>query len=216
MISTQTIEETKRFIKHKYSDEGTGHDWWHIYRVWQMSVNICEEENGDPGIVQMAALLHEIADHKLVSNQNLAILDAEEQLLAQNLTSDQVNDILHIITNISYKGAGIADQMQTLEGKIVQDADRLDALGAIGIARTFAYGGSKNRLLYDPQINPVKHDSFEEYKKSDSPTINHFYEKLLLLKDRMHTVTARKIAEQRHQFMEVYLQQFYAEWQGSI
>ncbi len=204
------LDETENFVKKLFENEGTGHDWWHIFRVRNLALKIAEKEGGDRFLIEMATLLHDVDDWKINSEQNsgkvegwLESMDFDEKIISQ---------ILSIIDEVSYKGAGVETKASTLEAKIVQDADRLDAMGAIGIARTFAYGGSKSTLIYHPEIHPEKHSDFETYKKSKGPTINHFYEKLLLLKDRLNTPTAKKIAEKRHRFMEVYLKQFFAEW----
>lgn len=214
MSTHAVIEKAKNYIRGRFSGEGTGHDWWHIYRVWKMAAKIAETEKAHVLTVELAALFHEIADHKLAEQPAHELNLAETLLTSWGIEPRQVKRVIHIVENVSFKGAGVRDSMKSLEGKIVQDADRLDAIGAIGIARTFAYGGSKKRLLHDPEQLPLKHESFEEYKNSASPTINHFYEKLLLLKDRMHTLTARKIAEKRHLFMGKYLEEFYQEWDG--
>jgi uncharacterized protein len=195
------------------SDEGSGHDWWHVYRVWQMAQRLGALEGADDGVVQLAALLHDLGDHKFHGGDaSVGPRMAREWLAQQRAPDDVIEHVAEIIRDLSFKGAGVETPMRTLEGRVVQDADRLDAIGAVGVARTFAYGGHKNRLMYDPNIPPQMHGSFEAYKSSTAPTINHFYEKLLLLKDRMNTDAARQIAESRHQFMEAFLTQFYAEW----
>ena len=209
-IDNSIIKQTEDLVKSKFQYEGSGHDWWHILRVRNLAVKIAIEENADKFTVELAALLHDIADHKLWEKPEEGI-ELAEQWLRQTDTKNQ-EDIIYIIRNISFKGSHVEENRLPLEGKIVQDADRLDALGAIGIARAFSYGGSKGRLIYDPGIPPVKHHSFTEYKNSKAPTINHFYEKLLLLKKRLHTQTARQMAQERHQFMVSFLDQFYKEW----
>lgn len=207
------IQSLAIVVKERFNGESGGHDWWHIYRVWQLSKRIAESENADIFVVELAALLHDVADWKYNDGDEYAGGKAARYILSEYSLSDQITDhVVEIIDTLSFKGAGVDTTMKTIEGKIVQDADRLDAIGAIGIARTFAYGGMKGRGIYDPEIKPFLHDSFETYKKSDSPTINHFYEKLLLLKDRMNTQTAREIAIERHQFMEQFLSQFFREW----
>ncbi|MFZ5552832.1 MAG: HD domain-containing protein [Bacteroidota bacterium] len=209
------IDKTISMIREKFSGEGTGHDWWHIQRVVEVSAAIAKEENADLFIVQMGALLHDIADHKFHNNDHtIGPEKAKEWMAGCGMNEDEMEPVLNIVKEISFKGAKVATPMSSKEGEIVQDADRLDALGAIGIARAFAYGGSKNREIYNPESEPVLHTSFEEYKNAGGNTIGHFYEKLLLLKDRMNTATGKKIAEQRHLFMENYLEQFYAEWKG--
>ena len=195
--------------------EGSGHDWWHVYRVWKNAIHIGKQESVDIFVVELAALLHDVADWKFHNgNDEIGPQVAKEWLESLGVSVDTVSHVCQIIKDISFKGAGVVTAMKTTEGMVVQDADRLDALGAIGIARTFAYGGSKNREMYNPDINPEMHASFEQYKKSQGTSINHFYEKLLLLKELMNTATARQIAEKRHAVMEDYLQQFYDEWEG--
>jgi uncharacterized protein len=211
----KTIATTAAYVQELLSGEGSGHDWWHIYRVWNNARSIAANENADLYIVELAALLHDIGDHKFHNgDETVGPRLAREWLEQHEVPDEVVGHICDIIKDLSYKGAGTSSVMKTIEGCIVQDADRLDAIGAIGIARAFAYGGHKSRELYNPLIKPELHNSFEQYKASTAPTINHFYEKLLLLKDRMHTDTARKLAEERHQYMEVFLKQFYAEWEG--
>ena len=204
------ISEIKDLVKEKFEHEGTGHDWWHIFRVWQLSAKIADTEKADKFIVELAALLHDIADHKLWKDPEEGIRLANQWLMERNV--EHREEILFIIKNISFKGAKVIEEELTLEGQIVQDADRIDALGAIGIARAFSYGGSKGRLIFDPDLPSESHDSFEAYKNSQGPTINHFYEKLLLLKHRMNTETGKQLAMERHQFMLSFLDQFYKEW----
>ncbi|GAB3195654.1 uncharacterized protein ABID22_001559 [Pontibacter aydingkolensis] len=210
------IHETAAYVKQLLSGEGSGHDWWHIFRVWKNAQSIAREEQGaNLFIVELAALLHDIGDHKFHNgDETVGPRMAREWLEKCTLPASDIQHVCTIIQELSFKGAGTSSAMQSIEGRIVQDADRLDAIGAIGIARTFAYGGHKNRELYNPEVKPVLHDSFEAYKSSTAPTINHFYEKLLLLKDRMHTNTAKKMAQQRHEYMENFLEQFYKEWEG--
>jgi len=209
------INQISNEIKERFSGEGTGHDWWHIYRVWRMSRNLAGQyDEADDSVVELAALTHDMADHKLMEKPEVGEKAIQELLRKHEVLEEDIHHVLYISRNISFKGAKVEEQMSTLEGKIVQDADRLDAIGAIGIARTFAYGGSKHHELYNPEIPVEKHDNFEAYKKSKAPTINHFYEKLLLLKDRLNTEAARKIAEERHRFMEEFLERFYDEWEG--
>ena len=206
------VTQTENYIKRHFEKDGSGHDWWHIYRVRNLALKIAETEGGDVFIVEMAALLHDLDDWKLTSDNNE--LKTQNWLKAQNVDSESAHRILEIIEQLSFKGAKVETKAISLEAKIVQDADRLDAIGAIGIARTFAYGGNKNRLIYHPGVKPEMHESFEAYKKTSAPTINHFYEKLLLLKERMNTKTAIKIAEKRHRFMLEFLEQFFGEWDG--
>ena len=211
------IDETAHYVRKQLEGEGSGHDWWHIFRVWKNARYIASQEKGaDLFVVELAALLHDIGDHKFHNgDETVGPRIVREWLEKQSLDEALVTSVCDIVSGLSYKGAGTSSAMPTLEGRIVQDADRLDAIGAIGIARTFAYGGHKGRELYNPAVAPVLHHNFEAYKSSTAPTINHFYEKLLLLKDRMHTATARALAEKRHQYMEEFLNQFYAEWDAN-
>lgn len=218
MISKPTIiRKTKEYVRQTLEKEGSGHDWWHVYRVHKMAVNIAKKETADIFVVELAALLHDIADWKF-NNGDLKAGSrvARKWLEKLDLDEEIIKHICEIIEQTSFKGAGVKFQMKSKEGMIVQDADRLDAIGAIGIARTFAYGGYKNREIYNPDTKPQFHETFEQYKSSNSPTINHFYEKLLLLKDLMNTETAKKIAEERHKYMETYLERFYKEWEGKL
>lgn len=211
----EIVQKTANFIEKKFEGEGTGHDWQHIYRVWKSAENIAKGEQCDSYIVALAALLHDIADHKFYDGD---LLEGSRQtktwLKEAGADENTIEKVADIVKRVSYKGANVKDDMPSIEGQIVQDADRLDAIGAIGIARAFAYGGSKHRSLYDPKEVYEMHENFEAYHKSESSTIAHFYEKLLLLKDRIHTVTAKKIAQERHQYMELFLEQFYSEWEG--
>ena len=214
MTQSDILQKTADYIKQEFSDDSSGHDWWHIYRVWKNAITICEHEHADSFIVQLAALLHDLDDWKFNAAEDETPLRAKAWLDSLSVDPAITDAVCNIITHISYKGAGVANKMDSLEGFIVQDADRLDAIGAIGIARAFAYGGYKNRPLYDPDSPPQMHATFEQYKNSKSATINHFYEKLLLLKDMMNTPTAKRIAEQRHEVMVQYLRQFMDEWEG--
>ncbi len=214
MNQQEIIQKTVEYIKGEFSDDSSGHDWWHIHRVWRNAVAICEQENADLFIVQLAALLHDLDDWKFNDSDDETPLRARAWLEACSVDIPTADKVCGIITHISFKGAGVENKMNSLEGLIVQDADRLDAIGAIGIGRAFAYGGYKNRMMYDPQSPPQLHASFEEYKNSRSATINHFYEKLLLLKDMLNTPTARRIGEQRHAVMLRFLDQFMNEWEG--
>lgn len=215
MHSGSIVEATREYVQKKLSGEGSGHDWWHVLRVWNNARTIAQKEKADLFVVDLAALLHDIGDHKFHNgDETVGPRLAREWLEQQQVEEKTIEHVCSIIRDLSFKGAGTSSAMPTLEGKVVQDADRLDAIGAMGIARAFAYGGHKNREMYNPNIKPVLHESFEAYKSSTAPTINHFYEKLLLLKDRMHTGTARQMAAQRHQYMEDFLSQFYAEWDG--
>ena len=208
------LQKTAEYIQQEFSDDSSGHDWWHIYRVWKNAITLCEHEGADTFIVQLAALLHDLDDWKFNEAGDETPLRARAWLDSLSTDLSVTDAVCRISTHTSYKGAGVENKMDTLEGFIVQDADRLDAMGAIGIARAFAYGGYKNRPLYDPDSPPQMHQTFEQYKNSKSATINHFYEKLLLLKGMMNTATAKRIAEQRHDIMVQYLDQFMNEWEG--
>jgi uncharacterized protein len=210
------IASTTAYVRGRMSGEGSGHDWWHTYRVWKTALRIAEREKGaDAFVVQLGALLHDIADWKFSGGDEAAGERAARAWLRKaGADAETVERVGRIVGNVSFKGAGVRDTMDTLEGRIVQDADRLDAIGAIGIARAFAYGGYRGRLLYDPAHKPESHMSFGEYKSSSSPSINHFYEKLFLLKGRMHTGTARRIARERDAFMRLYVRRFFREWDG--
>jgi len=209
------LKQTKEYIKNKLSSEGSGHDWWHVYRVWKNAIHIGKHEDVNLFIVQLAALLHDISDWKFNNgDDDVGPKLAREWLEKMQVEENIISHVCEIIKEMSFKGAGVKTPMRTKEGMVVQDADRLDAIGAIGIARAFAYGGYKRREIYNPNIKPELHDSFEKYKSGTSPTINHFYEKLLLLKDLMNTKTAKKIAEERHRFMEQFLDRFFTEWEG--
>ena len=196
------IEKTKEFVKNKLYGEGSGHDWFHL----------ANEEKADNFIVEMTALLHDIDDWKFSNGTKTNTTITEEFLNSVNVDKESINKIITIIKTMSFKGGVVNSTQNTIEGMIVQDADRLDAIGAIGIARTFAYGGSKNRPIYDPNIAPINFTSLEEVKNAENHTINHFYEKLLKLKDLMNTDSAKIIAEKRHKFMEDFLKEFYSEW----
>ena len=211
---SKIIEEVKAEIKKQFEGEGTGHDWWHMVRVVNNALTIGRAENGNLFLIELSAWLHDIGDHKFHKET-----DAQERLITQilddvGLKKEIQKEILAIVASVSYKGAKVDTLPSTLEGQVVQDADRLDAIGAIGIARAFAYGGNKERLLYHPKQPPVMHNDFEAYKNDEGHTVNHFYEKLLLLKERMQTSTGKKMAEDRHVYMESFLSQFYREWEG--
>lgn len=209
------IETTITYVKKELQNAEGGHDWWHIERVWNNAKLISQTESVNSLVVQLAALLHDIADAKFHDGDE-EIGPQKAGLFLKTLAIDQItiDHVEQIIRNISFKGGNFTTSFYSLELAVVQDADRLDAIGAIGIARAFNYGGFKNRELYNPQIAPNLRMSKEEYKKSKAPTINHFYEKLLLLKDRMNTITGKQLAEKRHLFMEQFLEQFYTEWEG--
>ncbi|MCK0123093.1 HD domain-containing protein [Gelidibacter sp. F2691] len=209
------IEKTIAFVKEQLKNAEGGHDWFHIQRVLNNALLIAKTEHVDVFVVQLGALLHDIADSKFHNGvETVGPKVAREFLTKINVDSTIIEHVVNIIENISFKGGNELQKFKSPELDVIQDADRLDALGAIGIARTFNYGGFKNRTLYNPEISPNLAMSKEEYKVSNAPTINHFYEKLLLLKDKMNTKTGRKIALERHEFMEQFLEQFYAEWEG--
>ncbi len=211
----QLIAETVKFVKRTLEGAESGHDWWHIQRVWNNALNILKTEPADQLIVELAALLHDIADSKFHDgNEDIGPQKAGDFLKSHKLNEDTIQQVQQIIRNMSFKASLGKIEFHSKELEIVQDADRLDAIGAIGIARAFTYGGFKNRELYNPEIPPALSMSKEEYKNSTAPTINHFYEKLLLLKDKMNTESGKKIATERHSFMEQYLEQFYKEWDG--
>lgn len=210
------IAATAGHVKAKLSGEGSGHDWFHIERVRRNALRIGRDEGADLFVVELAALLHDIADWKFAGGDDTAgPREARAWLATLGVESAIIEHVCEIIKDLSFKGAGVPAAMRTTEGRVVQDADRLDALGAIGIARAFAYGGHKGSELYNPDVKPELHTTFEQYKRSRGSTINHFHEKLLLLKDRMNTRTARTLAEQRHRVMEEFLDQFLAEWNGA-
>ena len=211
------LEKTKNFVKLRFKGAEGGHDWHHTKRVLANSIHIAKKENANLFVVQLAALLHDIADSKFYKgDETLGPKIASEFLKEHNVDQLSREHIIKIIENVSYKNSlsNTGKSFNSIELQIVQDADRLDAIGAIGIARAFNYGGFKNRELYNPKISPNMTMSKEEYKKSSAPTINHFYEKLLLLKEKMNTSTGKKLAEKRHDFMISYLDQFYQEWEG--
>ena len=213
----QIINNTILFVKNQLAHAEGGHDWFHIERVYKNALLIAEEEECDLTVVKLGALLHDIADSKFHGgDETVGPKTARTFLESQNISEDIILHVIAIIENISFKGGNFEKKFNSKELEIVQDADRLDAIGAIGIARTFNYGGFKNRPLYNPNIQPNLNMSKEEYKNSESPTLNHFYEKLLLLKDKMNTETGKKIAQKRHDFMVHFLAQFYAEWDGEV
>lgn len=207
------ISCTIDFVKEKLHGAEAGHDWFHIERVWKLSKKIAETENCNLEVVELSALLHDIADPKFHGgNETLALKISQDFLENQNVSNAVIEQVLFIIQNISFKNRGEAPKDLPIELKIVQDADRLDAMGAIGIARTFNFGGFKNNLMYHPEIPPKLNMTKEEYKKNEGTTINHFYEKLLLLKDLMNTEKGKELAQERHDFMQKFLDEFYKEW----
>ena len=211
----EQINQTVQFVKHSLSGAETGHDWWHIHRVWNNAKLIGQTETANQFVVELAALLHDIADSKFHDgDEEIGPQRAGDFLKSIQVEESVITHVQQIIRNMSFKASLGEVNFHSKEMEIVQDADRLDAIGAIGIARAFTYGGFKNRELYNPEIPPALNMSKEEYKNSTTPTINHFYEKLLLLKDKMNTDTGSRIAGERHQFMLTYLAQFNNEWNG--
>lgn len=210
------IDQTITYVKKELQNAESGHDWFHIERVYNTSLKIAEQEgDADLTVVKLIALLHDIADSKFhKGDETIGPLKAKEWLTSIGLDQEIITHVVLGIENISFKGGNFEKRFRSKELDIVQDADRLDAIGAIGIARTFNYGGFKNTILHDPNIAPKMNMTKEEYKMNVGTTVNHFYEKLLLLKDLMNTETGKQMAENRHKFMELYLSQFYAEWQG--
>ena len=214
-MNPNLINATIKFVKAELKNAEGGHDWFHIERVYKNALLIAKGESCDILVVELGALLHDIADSKFHNgDESVGPKKARLFLESENVSENTIIHVVNIIDNISFKGGNVVKNFHSLELDIVQDADRLDAIGAIGIARTFNYGGFKNRAIYNPEITPNLSMSKEEYKNSTAPTINHFYEKLLLLKDKMNTKTGKEIAIQRHHFMESFLSQFYAEWDG--
>lgn len=218
MNRQEIIRKTEDFVKETLEGSEAGHDWSHIERVVRNARTIAAIENADPFVVELSALLHDIADSKFHDgNEELGPERSERFLKSLDLPSDIVDHVVNIVRNVSFKNELDPSEekaFDSIELRVLKDADRLDALGAIGVARAFHYGGYKNRPLYDPSIKPVEKQSKEQYKKSKAPTINHFYEKLLLLRDKMNTETGRKMADERHAFMESFLEHFYGEWEG--
>lgn len=215
MTKLEVVKKTREYIKRLMSGEGTGHDWFHIDRVVKNAKLISKKEGGDMFIIELSALLHDIADWKFHDgDMKIGARKTEEWLKKLGVEAKDIQKVVEIVEHISYKGGTNKRVMQSIEGKIVQDADRLDAIGALGIARVFAFGGSMKRAIHDPSIKPKLLKSFEAYKKRTQTSINHFYEKLLLLKNKMNTNTGKQLAQKRHEFMEKYLEQFYSEWDG--
>ncbi len=217
MEQETVIQKTIDFVKEVLSDAEGGHDWWHIFRVWKLSKHIAQTENVNMFIVELGALLHDIADSKFYDgDEEIGPREAREFLSSLNVQEDVIIHVENIISNISFKGGKHTQKFESPEIDVIQDADRLDAVGAIGIARTFNYGGHKGREIYNPEIKPNLNMTKEEYKNSNAPTLNHFYEKLLLLKDKMNTNTGKSMAEHRHKYMEQFLDEFYKEWNGEL
>lgn len=215
-MRNQIIEKTEAFVRNELGEDATGHDWFHVDRVRKNAIHICKnEKQGDPFIIEMAALLHDIPDEKINESVDKGKAKLYSFLQTITLSNEEQAHIIQIIESISYKG-GKKTELESVEAKIVQDADRLDAIGAIGIARVFAYGGKKGQLIYDPNIQVRKEMTEEEYRKGKSTSIHHFYEKLLILKDLLNTDVAKRMAESRHQSMVLFLEQFYREWEGQV
>ncbi len=212
----EIIRNTINFVRERLAHAEAGHNWFHTERVWKLAVHIAgEEQRGDLLVIELAALLHDISDPKFNGgDENAGGVIARRFLEQHNLDEDRIREVVYIVDHISFKGGISQMQDPSPELMIVQDADRLDALGAIGIARTFHYGGFRNNPIYDPEVAPVTYQSSASYRSSDAPTINHFYEKLLKLKDLMNTDTGRRLAEARHHYMEEFLAEFYREWDG--
>lgn len=211
------IKETENFVKKELFETEGGHDWWHIWRVRKLSVKIAETEQADLYVVELGALLHDIADSKFHDgDETLGPQKARSFLEFLGVDESVIDHVVKIVANISFSAGKEKHAFRSKELDVIQDADRLDALGAIGIARTFNYGGFKNREMFNPEIKPKLNMTKEEYKRNNAPTINHFYEKLLLLKDKMNTETGKQMAIQRHEFLEKYLDQFYQEWEGNL
>jgi uncharacterized protein len=217
MHQSEIIRETVSFVKQSLENAEGGHDWWHIYRVRKTALHIASCEKADPFIVDLGALLHDIADAKFHGgDEDVGPRRADDFLRSLGVDEHIRDHIVGIVSNVSFKGGSSPRSFSSPELDVVQDADRLDAIGAIGIARTFSYGGFKGRAMYNPDVPPRPGMSREEYRKTDGPSINHFYEKLLLLKDKMNTETGRKMAAHRHEYMEKFLTEFYGEWDGSL
>lgn len=211
--SSELVSRVAAHIKAKFQAESSGHDWYHINRVWRLARQIAEKDGASLEVAELGALVHDIGDWKFHDgDDSVGPREAERLLREEGAAPDVIAQVVDIVATISFKGAGVQTAMRTLEGKCVQDADRLDAIGAIGIARCFAYGGHAGRLMYDPNEPPVMHATAEAYKASKGHSLNHFYEKLFLLKDRMNTPTGLALAEERHQFMQEYVRRFLDEW----
>ncbi|MCG1009461.1 HD domain-containing protein [Salinicoccus sp. ID82-1] len=216
MDHSHIIEDAKKWVHDFHAQDATGHDYWHIMRVYNNALSLQDEEGGDRFIIEVAALFHDMIDYKLTGNVDQQIDEIERFLDERDVEADTIRRIVHAMQAVSFKGGTNAVKVESLEDAIVQDADRLDALGAVGIARTFVYGGNKGHDMHHPDTQVRENMTFEQYSQEDNTMISHFYEKLLKLKFLMHTDTAKAVAEARHQFMENYLEQFYAEWDGKI
>lgn len=214
MTNRQVIEAFAAHVRARLEGEGSGHDWWHIERVWRMGKRLAAAEGADTLTVELACLGHDLADWKFSGDEKASGRETRAFLELHGVPEATMAAVAAIMDSISYKGAGVPDKETTLEAKVVQDADRLDAIGAMGIARAFAYGGHAHRILHDPAEKPVLHATKEAYMSAKGTTVNHFYEKLLLLKDRMNTASAKAIAQARHAYMEGFLEEFFLEWEG--
>jgi uncharacterized protein len=210
---SEIIKKTVEHVRDYFSEDTTGHDFWHINRVWSISKKIARQEKSDMFVVEMSALLHDMSDFKF-TNKRAGDRKIISWLKKNKVCEEKINEIINTIDSVSFKGASAENKATTIESKIVQDADRLDALGAIGIARAFAYGGETKRPIYDSEIEPTKYKTFKEYKLNKTTSINHFYEKILLIKRLLNTKTAKQIAENRHKYTKEFLKEFYAEWNG--
>lgn len=210
----EVLSEARAFVREQLCHDASGHDWWHIQRVSALACRIAREEDADIYVCELAALLHDVADYKIAGDEETGLQRVRAWLDLHQVDPDVIRQVLEIISTMSFAGGNLPP-MLTLEGQVVQDADRLDAIGAIGIARAFSFGGSRGRTLYDPDQAPTTYTSKEAYRTSKSSTVNHFYEKLLLLKDSMHTRFAQQLALERHRYLEEFLQEFMEEWQGS-
>jgi uncharacterized protein len=218
MTDEQLVSKTAEFMKQKFATEASGHDWWHLYRVWNLAKHISvQEKEANILVVELAALLHDIADHKFNGGDTeIGATEAGKWLMKIQADPSVIEHVQDIVRNISFKRADHKIDLKTLEGQIVHDADKLDAMGAIGIARCFAFGGAVGRLIYDPDQPHLEKDTYEAAVAANTSAVHHFHEKLLLLKDRMFTETGKQMAAQRHEFMEKYLEEFYAEWEGKL
>ena len=214
MKEEKILQEVATYVERKLSGEGSGHDWWHIVRVRKLAEKLALAEGGDSFICQLAALVHDLVDDKLVADEGLALAEVRDLLTRVGVAANQTDQVLTIIQSISYKGGNQNHLVLSLEGQIVQDADRLDAMGAIGVARTMAYSGHHQRIIHDPEVAVRQKMTLDQYRSHQGTAITHFYEKLLLLKDLMNTKTAKELAKGRHAFLEAYLDQFFAEWDG--
>ena len=214
MKEEKILQEVATYVERKLSGEGSGHDWWHIVRIRKLAEKLALAEGGDSFICQLAALVHDLVDDKLVADEGLALAEVRDLLTRVGVAANQTDQVLTIIQSISYKGGNQNHLDLTLEGQIVQDADRLDAMGAIGVARTMAYSGHHQRIIHDPEVAVRQNMTLDQYRSHQGTAITHFYEKLLLLKDLMNTKTAKELAKGRHAFLEAYLDQFFAEWDG--